>query len=176
MAYLRQEELTDEVCKEIAHCDRLLRLDMSGCVNMRDEGLCYLSKGLGKQEKVCGLPRLMVLKLNGLVEMGDQPLMQAADTFTRVEVLELARCEKVTETSVEKVLKCMPALKLVDLNLVEVKGEWLDELRANPKFGVTIKRFTVQTVDPKDTGLRVPLPVKKKEKAKKKKGGKKKKK
>lgn len=72
--------------------------------------------------KVCGLPRLMVFKLNGLVEMGDTPIANCADIFINVEVLELARCEKLTEFSIEKVLKCMPKLKLVDLNMIpEVK-------------------------------------------------------
>lgn len=84
--------MTDEVCKEIAHCAHLLRLDISGCANMQDEGLSFLSKGLGKQIKVCGLPRLIVLKMNGLIEMGDTPVANLADIFINVEVLELARC------------------------------------------------------------------------------------
>lgn len=34
--------------------------------------------------KVCGLPRLIVFKLNGLVEMGDTPVANCADIFINV--------------------------------------------------------------------------------------------
>ncbi len=108
---------------------------------MKDEGLVYLSRGAGKQNKVCGLPKLVILKLNGLVEMTDLPLVHIAEVFTSVEVMELARCEHLTEVGIEKVLKFMPNLKLIDLNMIpEVKAEFLEEFTQNPKFGVTIKR------------------------------------
>ena len=48
MAYMKQDEVTDDICKEIAFCKRLMRLDLSGCTNMQDEGLIFMAKGTKK--------------------------------------------------------------------------------------------------------------------------------
>ena len=64
------------------------------------------------------MPRLSVLKLNGLISMNDITVINMADVFTQVEALELNRCESLTELLIEKVLKIMPNLKIVELNLM----------------------------------------------------------
>ena len=62
---------------------------------MQDEGLNFMAKGT-KKMKVEGMPRLSVLKLNGLISMNDITVINMADVFTSIEALELNRCESLT--------------------------------------------------------------------------------
>lgn len=42
------------------------------------------------------MPRLSILKLNGLISMNDITVINMADVFTSIEALELNRCESLT--------------------------------------------------------------------------------
>jgi len=93
-----------------------------------------------------------------------------------IEHLEVPKCERITEFSINKLLEVCPNLKFLDVNGIPVVSyAMLDEImKAHPKL--LMKRHKYQDQDfKKDNGLRIPrlLPEKKK---KGKKGGKKKKK
>lgn len=122
-----------------------------------------------------GLRRLKVLKLNGLTKITDHPLSKIVDAAENLSHLEVARCEGLTGNAMKILLLKKPSIKFVDMNGVkELKYDIWDEIKtARPDL--VVKRFNEQTADPKDPGLRVPLPLKKDKKKKKKKGGKKKK-
>ena len=128
-----------------------------------------------EQNIVIGLRRLKVLKLNGLSKITDHPLSKIVETSEYLEHLEVARCEALTGNAMKILIQKCPKLKLVDMNGVkELTYTILDEIRTMcPEL--MVKRYRDQVADPKDTGLRVPLPVKNDKKKKKKKKGKKKK-
>ena len=122
-----------------------------------------------------GLRRLKVLKLNGLAKISDHPLSKVVETSEYLEHLEVARCEGLTGNAMKILIQKTPKLKFVDMNGVkELTYTILDEIRTL-KPDLMVKRYKEQVANPKDPGLRVPLPVKKDKKKKKKKGGKKKK-
>lgn len=116
-----------------------------------------------------------MLKLNGLSKISDHPLSKLVEMAEGMSHLEVARCEALTGNAMKILLTKNTQLKFVDMNGVkELTYTIWDDLKT-VRPDLMVKRFKEQTADVKDTGLRVPLPLKKDKKKKKKKGGKKKK-
>jgi hypothetical protein len=78
-----------------------------------------------------GLPKLRVIKLSGLVKLGDHTLMKLTSTSKVIEHLELTKCELLTEYSLENILKTVHSLSFIDLNgIPAVTPQVLDNLKA----------------------------------------------
>jgi len=72
--------MTGAFCGAISYAFNLEELDLTGNVNVGDDGLSLLPKGDVKiennQSKVIGLQKLRILKLSGLVKMTDHSLVK----------------------------------------------------------------------------------------------------
>jgi len=113
--------------------------------------------------------------LNQLPKMTDMSLIGLCQGSPVIEHVEVNKCTGLTDYSIGVLIRQCPTLKFIDINFIPgFKYQILDELR-NLKPELLIRRYATQEVNPKDTGLRVPLRIVSKKKKKKKKKGKKKK-
>ena len=181
-ALMDQEQMTGAFCQALAYAFALEELDLSGDSSIGDDGIAVLPKGevkdeFGKTLEVVGLPKLKVLKLNGIVKASDHNVLKLCQTSRVLEHIELTRCELMTEYSVDLLIKGCTNLVFLDLNgIPAITPQALENFR-QLKPDLMIRRFLYQNIDPKDNDLRVPrrLMGEKKKKKKGKKGGKKKK-
>jgi hypothetical protein len=101
--------------------------------------------------------------------IGDMALVDVLKVTQAIEHLEVTKCERITEFSINKVLELCPNIKFLDVNGIPVVSyAMLDEImKAHPQL--LMKRHKYQDQDfKKDNGLRIPrlLPAKKKPKGK----------
>lgn len=61
---------------------------------------------------------MKVLKLNGLNKISDHPLLKICTSSNVLEHLELARCEAITEYSIDMIMKTIATLKFIDINFI----------------------------------------------------------
>ena len=179
-ALMDQESMTGAFCNALSHAFYLEELDLSGDSSIGDDGIVSLPKGETKDEQgktleVIGLPRLRVLKLNGLVKTTDHSLLKLCQTSRVLEHLELTRCELITEYSIDGIIKGCTNLVFLDLNGIPAVTPAQLEAFRQLRPELMIRRYLYQNIDPKDNDLRVPrrLMGEKKKKKKGKKGGKK---
>lgn len=181
-ALMDQETMTGAFCHALSQAFSLEELDLSGDSSIGDDGIAILPKGETKDEngktlEVIGLPRLRVLKLNGLVKTTDHSLLKLCQTSRVLEHIELTKCELLTEYSIDGIIKGCTNLVFLDLNGIPAVTPAQLEVFRQLRPELMIRRYLYQNIDPKDNDLRVPrrLMGEKKKKKKGKKGGKKKK-
>jgi hypothetical protein len=121
--FMDQEGMTGAFCHSLAHCFELEELDLSSDPHIDDNSILMLPKGEikdehGKVVEVVGLPKLRLIKLNGLVKVTDHSIMKLFPTTKVLEHFELTKCELLTEYSIEAVIKGSPSLVFLDLNSI----------------------------------------------------------
>jgi len=121
-----------------------------------------------------GVTNLNLLRLNGLDKITDDPTARFCIRNKKLAFIEIAKCIKLTIAGVEHIIKGLNCLKRLNINMIPaIKLETIKET-IESKPSLQILQFAMKAVDPRDNGLRVPLPKKKKKKkAKKSKKGKK---
>lgn len=170
-----QPDVNNTFMAKLAMCWNLESLDITGCVNVDDQGFAALSKGeaqlrVGVSPIVPGLIKMNTCKV-GHTKMTDYGLQCLIKTCPALIHLELNRNE-ITDNGVKLFAKEMPMLKFLDLTSVSgITLAILDEIKLK-KPELLLRQFTAGKFDPKDNGLRVPRRVE--EKKEKKKGKKKK--
>jgi len=146
-------------------------LDVTGLNTITDEGLASL---VIEEKGVEGIRELRHLRLSGLNKITDEPTIKFCTRNRCLTILELCRCRALTIAGIESMIKALPCLKKININMIpKIKvAKMKDTLESKP--GLEVIQFAMRNVDLKDNGLRVPLPRKSKKKKKKKKKGKKK--
>lgn len=139
----------------------------------------HLAAGEKKVEGVVtkpGLANLITVKMSFLKLITDSSVGKVTQMSPKLEHLEIAGCELLSEYCLENTLKTVRNLNYVDVNHIPALTPALYEILKGHRPDLMVRRFLYTEVDQKDNMLRVPWKVIKKEKKKKgKKGGKKKK-
>ena len=132
-------------CGALGFAFNLEELDLTGNVNVGDDGLSLLTKGDVKDEKghstFVGLQKLRILKLSGLSKMTDHTLLKIVNTSHAVEHIELTKCEGLTEYSISQIIQACNTLKFIDLNNIPVITPAVLETLRQAKPDLLIRRF-----------------------------------
>lgn len=95
-------------CGPLGFAFNLEELDLTGDVNIGDDGISLLSKGDVKDEKghstLVGLQKLKILKLSGLPKLTDHTLLKLVSISQVMEHIELTKCEGLTEYSINQII------------------------------------------------------------------------
>ena len=156
------KDLNDAFMLKLGSCKELQSLFLTGCSRISDHWMNQLMNGdpTHNHNQIEGMPKLEVLKLGGLQNIGNNGLNHVANLAVNVQFLELNNLEKLTEMVIENILKNMQNLKIIHLNFTpNVDEKFLQEKQAQYP-GVKIIRNINKLTDIKDDGLRMPLPLK----------------
>ena len=170
-----QETFTHHYFESLGQCWNLELIDLTGSRAINDECGKLITAGEITYEKQTfkpGLQYMKTLKICG-AELTDITLIQITKIMPELEHLELTKCEKLTEFSLNSCLETNKNLTFMDLNGIPVVTyAYMHEL--STKYpSLRLKRHKYQEQDfKKDNMLRVPRKIIQKKKAK----GKKKKK
>ena len=93
-----------------------------------------------------------------------------------IEHLELIKCERITEFSINSILEKPNSLKFLDINFIPAFTYMILDVLREKHPDLLMRRYAENDVDKKDNGLRVPRRVIDSKKKKKRGKGKKKKK
>ena len=110
-------------------------------------------------------------KMNYLIRISDLSVQKVIQFCPKLEHLEIAGCDKLTEPILEKVCETQKNIVFIDINHIPVVNPAFYEKIKEIRPDLMVRRYKFTDVDPKDNMLRVPLRI-----VEKKKGGKKKKK
>ena len=101
--------------------------------------------------------------LNGLIGITDDPTSKLCCKNRGLEVIELCRCNALTITSIEIIIRKLHCLKKLNINMIpKIKLETIIET-IEQKPNLQILQFGTKYSDVRDNGLRVPLPPVRKE-------------
>jgi len=160
--------------KALSTCFDVESIDIGGCRGLGDDFFTCLTAAEivveGNKVKP-GLQSLHTLKMNFLIRISDMAVQKVVQACPKLEHLEIAGCEKLTDLLITKICEGHRPLVFIDINHIPVVTPALYENLKNLRPELTVRRYLFTEVDPKDNMLRVPLRI-----VEKKKGGKKKKK
>ncbi|CAD8099386.1 unnamed protein product [Paramecium sonneborni] len=158
-----KKDINDSVISATSFCSNIHTLILSGSTNVSDSSVGRLSS----------LHKLKQLKL------GDNTQIYIAQSCSKLEMLKLNNCTKLGEQGLEEILQVLfyiyiifiqvlSILQVISINFTpEISDTFLQEKR-NEYPKVNIIRTINKMTDPKDDGLRMPLPLENPKKKKKK--------
>ena len=139
-----QESMTGAFCAPLSRCFNLEELDLTGDVNVGDDGIQQLPRGdvlVENKPQIVGLQKLRILKLNGLTKVSDHSLIKLCAASHVIEHIELTKCEGLTDYSIDMVIKQAQTLKFIDLNSIPaITPQVLEQLKLI-KPELLIRRF-----------------------------------
>ncbi|CAK85793.1 unnamed protein product (macronuclear) [Paramecium tetraurelia] len=149
LSFIPTKDISDSVISATSLCTNIHTLILSGSTNISDSSVGRLSS----------LHKLKQLKLGGIQYLADNTLVYIAQSCNKLEMLELNNCSKLGEQGLEGILKALPHLQVISINFTpEIQDPFLQEKR-NEYPKVNIIRTINKMTDPKDDGLRMPLPL-----------------
>lgn len=104
---LTDNEIDDEGLRSISNCSKLASLKLGICLNITDKGLILIGDRC---------PKLLELDLYRAMEITDSGIQAIACGCRGLEIINMAYCKDITDTSLISLSKC------VNLNTLECRG------------------------------------------------------
>lgn len=136
--------------KALGVCFQLESLDISGCHYITDEFFMHLSSGELTIEGVVtkpGLQNLVTVKMSFLKLITDTSVGKITGMSSKLEHLEIAGCELLSEYCLENTLKTVRNLNYVDVNHIPALTPALYEILKGHRPDLMVRRFLYTEVD-----------------------------
>ena len=152
------KEINNQLMTKIGMCLSLQTLILTGCEYLGDEGMNNIFKGdIVKGKPVEGLQHLKVLKVGGLVNVGDK-IYQLLKRCPSLHFVELNNLQSLTQHFLDQI-KSLTYLRTVHINFTpNITDEKIKQVRETAKHLNIVRNITKMT-DPNDDGLRMPIPL-----------------
>ena len=139
----------------IATCNNLKSLNLSGCIHLTDVGIMNLCKGTG-------FPHLNTVKLAGLSQLGETCVLRFLAMAPKIHLLDVNSLINLSDQFISTMLKDFSQLETLLINQTPLISPQIliDAKQSKPKLKIV--RHVIKNTDPKDDGLRIPyIPVSK---------------
>ena len=140
---MEQPDMKIDFFANLSKCYNLEFLDLTGDNNIDDMGFNMLSKYeivvSPTEKKKPGMPFLHTLRLNGC-KLSDMTIFDLVKVTQAIEHIEMAGCEAVTESGINKLIEMCKNLTFLDMNgIPAVNYAFLDDIMQR-KPDILIKR------------------------------------